>query len=208
MPLTFAPGDSFFVVFQGEAEANSVTIETPALQKMADLSTDWTVSFEPDLGAPDGMTLPVLAPLNEQAEDGIKYYSGISTYSRSFDLPDGMNTVADPVILDLGRVGDVAEIHVNGEEVTTLWKAPWTADISAFVTDGANEITVKVANLWVNRLIGDMQPDADKITFTTIPTYMPDAPLRPSGLIGPVSLMTERKASPPAPANLFPARAD
>ncbi|MEM5518029.1 glycosyl hydrolase [Henriciella sp. AS95] len=195
VPLTFAPGDSFFVVFQGEAEAKSVTIDTPALQKMADLSTDWTVSFEPDLGAPDGMTLPVLAPLNEQAEDGIKYYSGISTYSRRFDLPDGMSSSADPVILDLGRVGDVAEIHVNGEEVTTLWKAPWTADISEFVKDGANEITVKVANLWVNRLIGDMQPDADKITFTTIPTYMPDAPLRPSGLIGPVSLMTEAKAA-------------
>ena len=195
VPLEFAPGDSFFVVFQGEAEADSVTIDTPTLQKMADLSTDWTVSFEPDLGAPDGMTLPVLAPLNEQAEDGIKYYSGISTYLRSFDLPDGMRSGSDPVILDLGRVGDVAEIHVNGEEVTTLWKAPWTADISAFVTDGANEITVKVANLWVNRLIGDMQPGADKITFTTIPTYVPDAPLRPSGLIGPVSLMTEVKAA-------------
>ena len=41
-----------------------------------------------------------------------------------------------------------------------------------------------MANLWVNRLIGDKQPDATKVAFVTIPTHKPDAPQRPSGLIG------------------------
>ncbi len=50
-----------------------------------------------------------------------------------------------------------------------------------------------LANLWVNRLIGDaqpamQQPGAQKVTFTALPTYRADAPLRPSGLIGPVTL--------------------
>ena len=48
---------------------------------------------------------------------------------------------------------------------------------------------MRVANLWVNRLVGDAQAGAQKITYTTLPTYNADAPLRPSGLIGPVTLL-------------------
>ena len=55
-------------------------------------------------------------------------------------------------------------------------------------TSGNNTIEVRVANLWVNRLIGDKQPGTTPVAFVTIPTYRPDAALRPSGLIGPVSL--------------------
>jgi hypothetical protein len=50
-----------------------------------------------------------------------------------------------------------------------------------------------VANLWVNRLIGDQQPGAAKVTWTALPTYRVDAPLRPSGLIGPVTLLGQGK---------------
>lgn len=47
---------------------------------------------------------------------------------------------------------------------------------------------VRVANLWVNRLIGDQQPGAAKVTWTDTDTYKATAPLRRSGLIGPVTL--------------------
>ncbi len=50
---------------------------------------------------------------------------------------------------------------------------------------------MRVANLWVNRMIGDAQEGAEKITWTPMPTYRADGPLRPSGLIGPVVLMGE-----------------
>jgi hypothetical protein len=61
-----------------------------------------------------------------------------------------------------------------------------------------------VANLWVNRLIGDQQPGAQKVTFTTIATYTPKAPLRLSGLVGPVRLLdapaaTDLPAASPKP---------
>ena len=42
--------------------------------------------------------------------------------------------------------------------------------------------------LWPNRLIGDAQPGAEKLTYTAIPFYRADSPLTPSGLMGPVSL--------------------
>jgi hypothetical protein len=49
------------------------------------------------------------------------------------------------------------------------------------------------AQFGVNRLSGDKQPGAAKTTFTTAPTYKPDAPLRPSGLIGPVTLLSNAR---------------
>ena len=48
---------------------------------------------------------------------------------------------------------------------------------------------MKVINLWPNRIIGDLQPDAvRKWTFTASNWYTADSPLLPSGLLGPVSV--------------------
>jgi catechol 2,3-dioxygenase-like lactoylglutathione lyase family enzyme len=69
-----------------------------------------------------------------------------------------------------------------------VWACP-------MVHSGRNELDVRVANLWVNRLIGDAQPNATQITFTTLPSYRADAPLRPSGLIGPVRLLREQRGT-------------
>ena len=58
---------------------------------------------------------------------------------------------------------------------------------------GDNTIETKVTNLWVNRLIGDAQPDVkQKITFTTIPFYQGKEPLLPSGLLGPVRIVLKK----------------
>jgi len=46
-----------------------------------------------------------------------------------------------------------------------------------------------VTNLWVNRLIGDQQPNVTKkYTYTAMQFYRADSPLLPSGLLGPVSI--------------------
>jgi hypothetical protein len=48
----------------------------------------------------------------------------------------------------------------------------------------------EVANLWVNRLIGDQQPNVAKTyTYTTQQFYRADSPLLPSGLLGPVQVV-------------------
>ena len=83
----------------------------------------------------------------------------------------------------------MVEVVVNGKVVNTLWKPPFDIDVSDYLKAGENTVTLNITNLWVNRLIGDAQPDVkQKYTFTTLPAYVPDAPLRPSGLLGDVSL--------------------
>ena len=81
------------------------------------------------------------------------------------------------------------EVVVNGKAMGTVWKTPFTLDISSAIKAGTNNIEVKVTNLWVNRLIGDAQPNVtNKITYTALPFHQADGKLLPSGLLGPVSL--------------------
>ena len=75
---------------------------------------------------------------------------------------------------------------MNGKAVGIVWHSPYRVDVTSSLKPGANEISIKVANAWVNRLIGDQQPNAAKITFTVIHPYRADSPLLPSGLLGPV----------------------
>jgi hypothetical protein len=110
----------------------------------------------------------------------------VATYTRHFKLPKGAEA-GTPLFIDLGKVGDVAEVRVNGQLAGTAWKAPYHVNIGPLVQRGDNMLEVRVADLWVNRLIGDAQPDAKKITYTSLPTYTAKAPLRPAGLIGPVT---------------------
>jgi hypothetical protein len=112
-----------------------------------------------------------------------------ATYSKAFTLPKNIKAGA-PLWLDLGQVGDVAEVRVNGKPVGAAWKAPYRLDIGGATKSGNNKLEIRVANLWVNRLIGDLQPNAQKIAFTIFPTYSVKSPLRPSGLLGPVQLLS------------------
>ncbi|CAM8671313.1 glycosyl hydrolase [Sphingobium cupriresistens] len=190
IPLDVGAEDAFFILFRKSATAPSATIPAKAAQAVATLTSPWTVRFQPGRGAPESIAMPTLTPLESNVDKGVRYFSGIATYATRFALPKGVKSGA-PLWIDLGKIGDLAEVRVNGQLAGTTWFAPYQLDIGKLVKPGANQLEVKVANLWVNRLIGDQQPGAEKITFTAAPTYKPDAPLRPSGLIGPVRLLAE-----------------
>ncbi len=194
VPLTLLPDQSVHVVFRTPAKTDALTVAAPAPVKLATIDGSWTVAFQPDRSAPASAVLPKLAPLNEHPDPGIKYFSGEATYTKQFTAPKGWKA-GQPLWLDLGEVKELAEVTINGKTAGSVWHAPYRLDIGAMAKAGSNTLQIKVANLWVNRLIGDAQPGAKKITFTAMPTYRADAPLRPSGLIGPVTLLTNSLAS-------------
>jgi alpha-L-rhamnosidase len=188
IPMTLASEESVHVVFRKDSLAESGLVTKPLQTTLATLSGAWSVTFQADRSAPATATLRQLAQLNENADPGIKYFSGIATYTKDFIAPKGWKP-GQPLWIDLGEVKELAEVSVNGKPAGAAWHAPYRVDIGSTAKPGKNTLEVRVANLWVNRLIGDAQPGAKKITFTTLPTYRADAPLRPSGLIGPVTLM-------------------
>jgi hypothetical protein len=192
VPLDLGAEESLFVVFRQAATATSVAVPARKLEQLAAIDGSWNVGFQPGRGAPASATFAALHSLAEDTDAGIRYFSGTASYTRDFALPAG--TVAGaPLWLDLGRIGDVAEVLVNDKSAGISWWPPYRVDIGSLVQAGNNRLEVRVANLWVNRLIGDAQPGAKKLTFTTLPTYQASAPLRPSGLMGPVTLWRDAK---------------
>ena len=189
IPLTLTPWQSGFVVFR---KAGPASLAVPATTRtpLAAVTGPWSLTFQPGRGAPASMTLPALADWTKNTDPGVRYFSGTATYSQTLKVP--ASKPGQRLILDLGEVRDLAEVLVNGKSAGTLWKPPYEADITALTRPGINTLEIRVTNLWVNRLIGDAQPGAKPITFTTLKTYRADAPLRPSGLMGPVTLNVEK----------------
>jgi hypothetical protein len=198
VPMTLDAEGSVFVVFRKPAQATSLMLKKVVPTTVVTLDRPWQVAFQQDRGAPASVTMPRLGSLTDHADPEVRYFSGLATYSSSFTLPKAVKP-GSPLWLNLGDVGEIAEVTVNGKQAGYAWHKPYRVDISGAVRKGANTLEVKVANLWVNRLIGDAQPGARKVTWTAIPTYRADAPLRPSGLIGPVTLEAAGGAVPPHP---------
>jgi hypothetical protein len=179
---------SAFVVFRKPAKAMSVTLHKPVETAVETIDGPWTVAFQPDRGAPPKVVLNTLTSWSDNADPGVKYFSGAGTYQKTFTMPGKRKGVH--YVLDLGEVHELADVTLNGKNLGTVWTKPFRLDITKAVKPGRNVLHVKVFNLWVNRLIGDKQPGVTKkYTFTLIPTYKPDAPLRESGLKGPVSIL-------------------
>lgn len=193
VPLNLPAGGSVHVVFRKAANEAARTITPPDLVEKGVLDGPWALAFQPGRGAPATAKLARLAPLDENADPAIRHFSGLVTYTATFTAPRGWKR-GMPLKLDLGQVGEIAEVTVNGALAGHAWHAPYTVDIGAAARPGRNRLVVRVANLWVNRLIGDAGTEtaADRVTWTATPTYRKDAPLRPSGLIGPVRLLAPR----------------
>ena len=193
--LHLGADDALFVV----ADPHAAPVAEPTPLKPAGeiaLSDPWMVSFEGQ-DAPEGIReWQTLSSLTESDEEAVKYFSGTVTYKNTFTLtkknqPAGLS-------IDLGEVGQMADVFVNGEHVDFLWKAPYKVNFEGKLKPGKNTIEVKVVNTWANRLIGDGQPGVEGHSFTPIPFYGVKSltqnmgTLIPAGLMGPVHLQILR----------------
>jgi glyoxylase-like metal-dependent hydrolase (beta-lactamase superfamily II) len=202
---------SVFVIFRAPTSQSVHAEPAPSWKTLSTLSGPWSVAFQAGRGAPANAPFAQLADFRDNADAGIRYFSGIATYTRELSLA-ARDLAGRRLWLDLGQVNDLAEVWVNGELAGTAWKPPYRVDISKQAKAGSNRIEIKSVNLWVNRLIGDVQPGTTtKITFTQADgkvapgtpateaanqlrmPYAADAPLRPSGLLGPVTILGEEK---------------
>lgn len=182
--MNLVPDDAVFVVFAGKAD-NNYTV--PMVEKKNELALEgtWSINFQEKRGAPDSAEITTLGSYTESPDPGIKYFSGITIYTKVFEVqPEGK------LILDLGKVADLAEVYVNGEYCGAAWKEPYKVDITKAVNAGVNTLEIRVANVWVNRLIGDEQPGGTRIAWTDAKSYNGTEPLIPAGLLGPVTIIS------------------
>jgi hypothetical protein len=194
VPLHLSARESVFVVFRHASTSPSRTSSSASETTLATINGPWTVSFPPNLGAPLSVQLARLESWTAGTEDGVKYFSGTATYSKNIDAPREWFRPGAQIRLDLGAVYDLAQVSINGTPLGTLWKPPYTLDVTQSLRPGNNQIEIKVTNQWTNRIIGDRLVPADKRVLN-VPAPPPGAPaaspaLPLSGLIGPVTIIS------------------
>ena len=215
VPLHLDPRGSVFVIFRkpltGWAMGNGKNWDD--YKSVAELNDGWRVNFDTRWGGPAEVEFDKLVSWPERSENGIKYYSGTAVYKKEFIAPTNRGSL----FLDLGRVEVIAEVILNGRSLGVTWKPPYRVEITPAILSGTNQLEVRVANLWPNRLIGDEQLPEDckwgkfgsfgaplmelpdwqqqgkpsptgRLTFATWKHYSKDSPLLKSGLLGPVTL--------------------
>jgi hypothetical protein len=194
IPLHLEPWGTVFVVFHKSTKETSHTLPKATEAQLAALDGSWNVSFQPDRGAPPSVTLDKLISWPDSSDTGVKYFSGTGTYTKTVNATADWFKKGTHLWIDLGDVKNLAEVTVNGKSLGIVWHAPYRVDATGALKPGANEVTIKVTNAWVNRLIGDQQPDAKtKYTFADVKPYKVTSPLLPSGLLGPVNVYSVSK---------------
>ena len=185
--------DAVFIVLHGKAGADSLTVARKEYSPLdlGDGFTRWSVHFAPKIdpvgGAAD-YSFNGLPEWSSSRDEYIRYFSGTATYRTTFTID--VDAGQDCVLLDLGRVCNMAHVYLNGEDLGLLWKEPFTVDVTSALKDGDNSLEIKVTNSWGNRLIGDSRFHGDsRATWTSWEFYTPDAPEPASGLLGPVRLL-------------------
>ena len=185
--LELPQSGSCYVVFRRDVPESDLSQPHVAAgaQAAAIPLRDWTLRFPAGWGAPERLELSELKPWKDLglSEEG-RAFSGTAVYETTFEAREPGATYT----LDLGRVGMIAAVTVNGRPVQTLWAPPYRTDISDYVRPGTNAVVVEVTGSWFNRLVYDaaQKPAARKTWVIRWP--LADEPLRESGLLGPVHI--------------------
>ncbi|MCW1883147.1 glycosyl hydrolase [Luteolibacter flavescens] len=176
------------------ADGSTRSIEvTPSLAALP-VSGAWSLRLPSNSGVPSPVTLNALASLTEHANPNVRYFSGTAVYSKALEVPEDMLAADRRLFLDLGHVGSLARVILNGKDLGTLWSYPYRLDISKAANAGTNQLQVWVTNAWHNRLVGQQRSPSsftgsEVLWSSSMPGYAANEPLIDSGLIGPVQLL-------------------
>jgi len=130
------------------------------------------------------ITLEKLIPWSELSDPESRAFSGTATYEYTMYVEDIYPD--EHVILDLGKVLNIASVKINGKHVAEKWAAPFRFDITGCLVKGANDITVQVTNTWYNRLVYDASLPEEQRKTWTIDGPEAQSQLQQAGLVGPV----------------------
>ncbi len=184
--LDMPQAGSCFVVFRPDRKVEA----QPQIWKEASvtpLEGNWELKFPAGWGTPVTIQtnqLRAWKDLNMSSEG--KAFSGTVTYTTSFNIADAKQFAR--YLIDLGRVEMIAKVSLNGKPLQVLWTPPYSLDVTEAVQTGKNVLTIEVTSTWFNRLVYDANQPEEKRKTWTINGPSKDAPLRESGLLGPVIL--------------------
>jgi hypothetical protein len=199
--LKLPPYGSCFILFN--ASSNKLPLYNTSIDALAsEIKGPWTLSFPPKWGAPASVVLNKLISWTDHENEGVNYFSGTASYTNSFNISKETLQTHGNIALDLGEVLDVAAVFVNGKSAGIVWTSPFSVNIQDYIHAGENHVEIKITNMWINRLTGDMNlPAGEKFCKTNQPYIMKDrSPIgdetfkvQRAGLLGPVVITSIHK---------------
>ena len=146
-----------------------------------------------------------LAQLSSWTDDEqLRYFSGTGVYEIRFNVPESYVAADHELILDLGRVGDIAEVELNGRECGIIWMSGEELNVTSAVKAGINKLVIKVTNTNINRVStfteplpipDELQERFGTATASRVPREFGFKQLPFSGLGGPVKISVLKKVA-------------
>lgn len=189
IPLKMEIDRSWFVVFTNDSNeciSKATTQNTPEYKTVQTVNSPWYIDFENKAIAPKPLTIKKLIDWSKSENDLLKYYSGKANYSTTFNYS---KSTEKEVYLDLGEVNVMATVSLNGKEIGTVWMSPYRLNITHALQEGENKLSIKVVNVWRNRLTGDKSLAKEaRTTAVVFDKVEPEEAIVASGLVGPVTI--------------------
>jgi hypothetical protein len=184
--LDLVKSNACFVVFDHTKAAVTNMDEQKAVTSLP-ISGKWTIIFPEGWGVSAPLQVNELKPWKELdlSPEG-KAFSGTATYKTTFQIKE--KSSQHQYILDLGNVDMAATVILNGIQLGNLLAPPYHIDLKDAIKKGENILEVQVTSTWFNRLVFDAGQAEEKRKTWVINGPKADAPLRASGLMGPVAV--------------------
>ncbi len=169
------------------------------------ISGPWELVLSSDSFTPWRTDLDELESWTEIPE--ARHFSGTGRYVTTFSLPEDYDRDDIRLELDLGDVGNVAEVRVNGKAVGTVWMRGQTLDMTSLAVEGANQLVVSVTNTLINRVSGlkEFPPVPEEFRerlgrgvqddHSPAHALLGYTPLPRSGLLGPVEIRAYKRVT-------------
>lgn len=206
IPLDFEPWESAFFIFTPGVTTPSPVKATSKLPMPYPIAGNWKMKlegygFDTYETNTNKLTSWTDAPRTQ-------HFSGTGRYETEFTLSAKQLENKGRMILDLGAVGDVADVQLNGKPVGVAWMLPYRLDITSAAIAGKNKLVVLVTNQLVNYVSGlkeatDVPVELQSRLGKADPTIykqsniamkdMSQTDLPPSGLMGPIMIVWKDK---------------
>jgi hypothetical protein len=170
------------------SSGRSIEVNIPGSDTMKVVDEEMKLVF-----GQDSLIITNLGSWTELDNPAFKYFSGRATYWLDFTTPENWDIQHDSLYLSLGKIDATAKVNVNGRFICTCWIPDFRIPVSGLLQPGKNVLEVEIANVYRNRIIGDLREYGRmENIWTTAPVeefFNPEMKLRSSGLLGPVRLI-------------------
>lgn len=171
--LYLPPATSRLLVFEKNLKAEEYTEMKPESLSY-EITGSWEIELNHINGGTDQIEMPGLTDLIDN--ERTKHFAGTAVYKKTIQVDTNEYNY-----LDLGEVKGISEVLVNGKPLGTRWYGAHIYPIQDHLSEGKNDITIRITTLTGNYLKGQKDnPVAQRWTGGQSYSSM--------GLMGPVKL--------------------